>query len=232
MRSFIIEKMDELLPLRPTTKEAEDFIVELFKDPWLRNKANRVREMNEVHDCLRLYLKELMEGNKKFLDIGCGFGLFLEMSRFYNNEPVGVYYDPKTQVLNYYQYAQLMFERQDLKAHDVDIYDVLLNRNYAIFNDIGIKDIDVINCKKTINLIFMHHFKNKKWIIDSNLSEMFNRFFELCNVILSEKGIILITPLSSENGKEYSKVLVSSAIKNKFEVLHNNGHSRHKFRKA
>ncbi|GAG04027.1 unnamed protein product, partial [marine sediment metagenome] len=172
------------------------------------------------------YLPEIKNGGLKILDIGCGFGVFLELARYYKCDPIGTHYDYSARTFLYNDYCELMFNVQNLNIINLDLYNVIKNDDIIM-----IKDFDIINCKHAINLIFLKHFDFKKncWILSNELIYLTDKFFILCNDILNNNGILMIASLTSKNRKKYTNIIKDIAKKNNFKLLINNRNLNYKF---
>ncbi len=245
-----------LFELNKIPEEYESIYKELIKDPWIQNKVERNKRMEEKLRYVSKYIPEVMNGGYKVLDIGTGPGEFLEVIRSFNCQAVGInppenhrWYDilesdltkiHEDRIKKYNVFSKINILRQKLDALTFDMYDCIMNGN----KELEKMKFNIINCQDAINLILIKHYdlnftidnyKNKntfgKWIINDDFNNCINKIISFFDRILMPNGAIVIVALASSNDKKYSKTITNVArnFGYKVELCENN--NVHKLRK-
>ncbi len=216
-----MNKLD-LYPVPNSTWQQEYNL--LTSDPYVKKKYNRTNNINRFNHWVSNYLPEVKTGGKVVMDIGPGFGEFLEICRSYGNEVSGI--DASMDVISvmgneYMRCAKLMTERQKL--------DVLYYGFDKLIEEGGIKypdnHIDIINSVGCFEMMF------KKFHIGEDLNKHRNtslvsinptdeckeyllKIFREMYRVLKINGCFIIYFNTIKNMKEFSDFMVSSVNNN------------------
>ena len=226
---------------RETWQAEVDAILEA--EPWLRDKSDRARLIREKNEYIDRYCPEIKDGGDGMIvDVGPGFGVFLELCKacgwvaigYETNDGIGGMGD------RYLQLAKLLCERQGVRQ---------IGRGFRSFK--GVCHVDPIPRYRLVNfqgsfaqchaywLSGMPHHINRKaeeqrWRFSDDLFLTWRSEFKLIRRTLMLDGELLIVANKtgpSEDHKVYDREICKAADAAGLELVLHLSDWEHKWRK-
>lgn len=225
------------------SKEWEEEYNSILQDAYIKKKYSRRRRLNDKKEYVNLYLPQLKTSKGNVLDLGPGFGEFMEVCRSFGCNAIGI--DAPTgdsEMGNeYLRLSQLMAIRQKLDVRYIGVERLLRDNKQLPFDN---EYFDVVNSQGAIEQIFKDHLigvphqvhKNSNllaWNMNDDLKKEFRLFYQEVKRILKPNGICLIYGNGAKNVAEYD-LMIKAIIANidDLEIIWGKEHRFHKIRKV
>lgn len=203
----------------PNPEWAREFRLLILSRPWLKEKLDRTRRLQEQWAYLRELVPELWDGESKglIIDLGCGPGELLELTRQYGFDVLGVDASAGDGGMGdaWLKAARMLSERNrvpvEVKPFSTWLYSTKLENAARLINSRGSWEQMFSEYMDGPPHHEHHNATKLSWRIDDNLMNCLVGVMIRLTRILQSNGILLIHCNGSSNHQEFEPLLLKAA---------------------